>query len=121
MAVRTAASSCSSSMGLVKKSMAPAFMARTLIGMSPWPVMKMIERSQPDAASACCSSRPLSPGMATSSTTQPGVAGSCSSRNSWGDGKLRASNPAARSRRASALRMAGSSSTTNTTAALGSS
>ena len=30
--------------GLVRKSMAPAFMARTLVGMSPFPVMKMTGR-----------------------------------------------------------------------------
>lgn len=41
IAVRTAPSSASSSNGLVMKSTAPAFIACTAIGMSPWPVMRL--------------------------------------------------------------------------------
>jgi hypothetical protein len=39
---------------LVKNSTAPAFIARTLIGISPCPVRKMIGVSMPDFASSVC-------------------------------------------------------------------
>jgi hypothetical protein len=42
MAARMAFTSTSSLNGLVRNSTAPAFIARTLIGTSPYPVMKMI-------------------------------------------------------------------------------
>jgi len=49
IAAWTAASSWPSSKGLVRKSTAPAFIARTLVGTSPWPEMKTTGRSTPDA------------------------------------------------------------------------
>ena len=59
--------------GLVRNSTAPAFMARTLIGMSPWPVMKMMGISMPASTIRFCRSSPLRPGSRTSSTRQPGT------------------------------------------------
>lgn len=47
-----------------------AFMARTDIGMSPWPVMKMTGRLMPCTASSRCRSTPLRPGRRISSTTR---------------------------------------------------
>jgi hypothetical protein len=44
---------------------APAHIACTLMGMSPRPLRNMMGLRQPDAASLCCSSRPLNPSMAT--------------------------------------------------------
>src|SRR5258707_11563740 len=57
-----AASSSASLTGLVRKSIAPALMARTLVGMSPLPVRKMTGCCDPPAVKACCSSSPSSPG-----------------------------------------------------------
>src|SRR5258706_545791 len=73
MAFRIALSSVSSSNGLVKNSTAPAFMARTVIGTSPWPVMKMIGMSVRSAAIRFCKSKPLRSGRLTSSTRQLGT------------------------------------------------
>ena len=42
IALRMASNRYSSSKGLVKNSKAPALIACTLIGMSPWPVMKIM-------------------------------------------------------------------------------
>ena len=53
--------------------MAPAFMARTVIGTSPWPEMKMIGMSIRSAATRFCSSRPSRSGRVTSSTRQFGA------------------------------------------------
>ena len=48
-----ASSSSWSWKGLARNSTAPAFMARTLIGTSPWPVMKMTGRAMPAFTSSC--------------------------------------------------------------------
>src|SRR5204863_78909 len=72
---RTAWNRASTSKGFVRKSTAPAFMARTAIGMSPWPVMKMTGRGRPRAASASWRSKPLCSGIRTSSTRQLGPSG----------------------------------------------
>src|SRR5215211_4462760 len=45
MACRMALNNTSSLNGLVRNSTAPAFMARTVIGTSPYPVMKMMGMS----------------------------------------------------------------------------
>ena len=74
MAPRMASNSTSSLNGFVRNSTAPAFIACTVIGTSPWPVMKMIGMSV-RSASCFCSSRPLSPGSVTSSTRQHGTGG----------------------------------------------
>src|ERR671910_247552 len=69
---RTAWMSTSFLNGLVRNSSAPAFIACTDIGASPYPVMKIIGMS-PRSASCFCSSRPLRPGSVTSSTRQLGT------------------------------------------------
>jgi len=73
----------------------PAFMACTLVGILPWPVRKTTDRLAAGLASVFCRSMPFSPGMATSSTTQPGMEESCFSRNSCGI-EVETSNPDAR-------------------------
>src|SRR5476649_2678270 len=50
--------------------LAPPFMARTDIGMSPWPVMKMIGSATPSRFSSAWKSRPLTPCKRTSSSKQ---------------------------------------------------
>ena len=88
-----ASSSTSSLNGLVRNSTAPAFIACTVIGTSPWPVMKMIGMSV-RSASCCCSSRPLSPGSVTSSTRQLGTAARGRDRNSCADANVSGCQPA---------------------------
>ena len=66
--------------GLLRNSTAPAFIACTEIGMSPWPLMKMIGICQPARASSRCRSRPFSPGMRTSLTRHAGTSGRRSAR-----------------------------------------
>ena len=64
---------------LVRNSMAPAFMARTVIGMSPWPVMKTMGRWASTLASSCWRSRPLRAREMDVSTSSSGpVAGGLS-------------------------------------------
>ena len=72
----TRSSSSWSRNGFCRKSNAPCCMASTAIGMSPCPVMKITGRVAPRRLSSCCISRPLMPGMRTSSTRHPGCAGS---------------------------------------------
>ena len=81
-AVRTADRSTSRWTGFVRKSTAPAFMALTLIGISPWPVRKMIGKASSGPLNAVWSSRPLEPGMRTSSTTHPGLFLGLANKNS---------------------------------------
>jgi hypothetical protein len=57
-ALSTELSRAASSTGLVKKSIAPSLIARTAIGMSPRPVMKMIGTGHFSLLSVACSSRP---------------------------------------------------------------
>ena len=56
-------------------------LARTLMGMSPCPVMNTTGRRTPSSSSFCWNSSPLMPGMRTSSTRQPGASGSGASMN----------------------------------------
>ena len=72
MACSTAPSSTSVATGLVRKSCAPAFMARTLDGMSPCPERNTTGSACRISASRCWSCNPLSPGMRRSSRMQPG-------------------------------------------------
>jgi hypothetical protein len=58
---------------LKEKTRAPLFMACTLAGTVPWPVRKIIGMMLPLFVRASCNSRPFKPGMATSSTRQPGA------------------------------------------------
>ena len=70
------------------KSTAPAFIARTLAGMSPCPVMKTIDTGCWRSASAACNCNPVSPGILISSTRQPGrLRGGCF-KKSTPDAKL---------------------------------
>ena len=94
MACRIAFNSTSSPNGLVKNSTAPAFMAWTVMGTSPWPVMKMIGMSVRSAATRFCSSRPLRPGRVTSSTRQLGTRTRGRARNSCADANVSGCQPA---------------------------
>ena len=49
------------------------FIACTLMGMSPWPVRKIIGIALSFVVRASWSSRPFKPGIAMSSTRQPGA------------------------------------------------
>src|SRR6185295_11646421 len=100
--------------GLVRKSTAPVFIARTLIGISPWPERNTIGTVSPDLANASCRSSPLRPGIRTSSITQPGQSDCRFNRKSPADACTRTSWPAARNKRATAVLTESSSSTTCT-------
>src|SRR5262245_45581299 len=102
--------------GLVRNSVAPAFIARTVVGMSPCPVRKTIGISTPRSAISRCRSRPLPPGMRTSSTRQAGPPARATSRKSRADAKLRTLRPCERTSRSVERRSDASSSTTNTVA-----
>ena len=102
--------------GLVRNSSAPAFMARTDVGISPWPVIKIIGILTPALASSCCKSRPLRPGNCTSSTRQPGAFGRSAAKNSCADENVCALNPAERMTFLRLSRVYLSSSTMNTNA-----
>src|SRR5262245_1216555 len=110
-----ASSSTPSLNGLVRNSTAPAFIARTVIGTSPYPVMKMIGISD-RSASCCCRSRPLSPGSVTSSTRQHGTAARGRARNSRADANVSGCQPALSISSSSDSRTEMSSSTTKTMA-----
>ena len=58
--------------GFSKKSIAPALMACTAMGISAQPEIMMMGTALPWAARASCSPSPLSPGIRTSSTTHLG-------------------------------------------------
>ena len=95
--------------------MAPALMARTDIGTSPCPVMKMTGRSMFDFAISRWKSSPLKPGSRTSSTMQPGASGRLNCRNSSVEPNDRTFRWIERIRLSSASRTEGLSSITNTT------
>ena len=59
--------------GLVRKSSAPALIARTVVGMSGFPVMNMIGSVEPSSASRFCSPGPSRPGICTSRRMQLGM------------------------------------------------
>src|SRR6266702_187009 len=100
--------------GLVRNSTAPAFMACTVIGTSPWPVMKMIGMSIRSTATRFCKSRPLRPGRETSSTRQLGTKTRGRARNSCADANVSGCQPSKRISNSSDSRTETSSSTTNT-------
>src|SRR5262245_37033923 len=109
-----ATSSCSSSNGLVKNSTAPAFMAVTVVGMSPCAVRKMIGIASPEPVSSRCTARPSMPGSWRSSTRQLGPSPRSRPRNSRAEAKLSERKPAALNSPAIADRTSTSSSTTTT-------
>ena len=76
----------------MRKSTAPAFIARTDIGMSPWPVMKMIGMWMFAPASCAWKSSPLIPGSRMSSTRQLGASGKLALRNSGAEANTAASS-----------------------------
>src|SRR5712664_793727 len=96
MACRMALNNASSSIGFVRNSTAPAFIAWTVIGISPWPVMKIIGMSIRSGAISFCSSRPLSSGRETSSTRQHGASGRGRVRNSSADANVSGCHPTKR-------------------------
>ena len=89
-------------------------MARTDIGMSPWPVMKMIGVRMSAFSSWPWKSRPLTPGNLMSSTRQLAPSGRLRCRNSAAEPKSSTCRPTERNRLLNASRTDGSSSTTNT-------
>src|SRR5258706_2669201 len=91
-------------------------MARTDVGISPWPVIKIIGILIPALASSRCKSRPLRPGNCTSSTRQLGPFGRSAAKNSCADENVCALKPAERMRFFRLSRVPVSSSTTNTNA-----
>src|SRR5712664_1927970 len=114
MACRMAFTSTSSPNGFVKNSTAPAFMAWTVIGTSPLPVMKMIGMSVRSTATRFWRSRPLRSGSVTSSTRQLGALTRGRARNSCADANVSACQPAHRTSNSSDSRTETSSSTTKT-------
>ena len=96
-----------------RNSIAPAFIARTEEGISPWPVMKMIGGASPPASSRW-SSRPLTSGSCRSRTRQEGASGFSNSRNSAAEPNAATRNPTDEIRLHSASRTRGSSSTKKT-------
>ena len=104
----------SSANGLVRNSAAPAFMARTVIGMSPYPVMKMIGMPSRSPAICACSSRPLRSGRLTSRMRQLGVWAGGRARKSCAEAKHSARQPSMPISASSDSRTETSSSTTNT-------
>src|SRR6266852_1471548 len=114
MACRIALNSTSSSNGLVKNSTAPAFIAWTVIGTSPCPVMKMIGMSVRSDAISFCNSSPLRSGREISSTKQLGMVVRGYSRNSPADANVSGCQPANLISNSSDSRTDTSSSTTKT-------
>src|SRR5258707_13718787 len=114
MACRMAFTNTSSPNGFVKNSTAPAFMAWTVIGTSPLPVMKMIGMSVRSTATRFWRSRPLRSGSVTSSTRQLGALTRGRARNSCADANVSACQPAHRISNSSDSRTETSSSTTKT-------
>src|SRR5262249_8127742 len=105
--------STSSPKGLVRNSTAPAFMALTVVGTSPYPVMNMIEMP-PSWDKRFCRSKPLRSGRLTSSTRQLGVGTRGQARNSCADANVSTCQPTWRMSSSSDSRTETSSSTTNT-------
>src|SRR5262249_34722020 len=99
--------------GFVKNSTAPAFIACTVIGTSPYPVMKMIGMSS-RSTTRCCTSSPLRSGSDTSRTRQLGAQTRGRARNAAAEAKGSTCQPAQRISPSSASRTETSSSTTNT-------
>ena len=86
----------SSANGLVRNSRAPAFIARTVIGTSPWPVMKMIGMTIRSPAMRFCKSRPLRSGRPTSRIRQLGTKVRGRERNSCADANVSGCQPSRR-------------------------
>src|SRR5919198_1801510 len=118
MACPMASSKSWSRKGLVRNSTAPAFMACTDIGMSPWPVMNTIGIWISASLKARCRSRPLNPGKRTSRTRQEGASRDRLFRNSCAEPKVSTLKPADWRSRAVEMRTSASSSTTNTVASI---
>src|SRR5256886_6474072 len=114
IAFRMASSRSWSRNGFVRNSTAPAFMARTDMGMSPWPVRKMIGSAASVSASSRWRSSPLSPGRRTSSTRHPGASGRRARRNAWAVGKTSTPSPTELMSLRRPSRTAASSATTTT-------
>src|SRR5678815_3694855 len=106
-----ACKSLSSSIGLVRNSMAPAFIACTDAGMLPWPVRNTMGISSPASAMRSCKSSPLSPGSFKSKIRQLGVPSARRPQNSWAEAKVSTLHPADRIRLCRPSRTDASSST----------
>src|SRR5580692_7443782 len=109
-----APNSTSSANGFVRNSTAPAFIAWTVFGTSPQPVMKMIGMSGRSTATCFCRSRPLRPGREMSSTRQLGTRARGRARNSSADANVCGSQPSQLISNSNDSRTDRSSSTTNT-------
>src|SRR5215208_3684000 len=100
--------------GLLRNSTAPAFMACTVIAISPCPVMKIIGISIFRSLNSRWRFRPLSPGSRTSRTKHLGKSGRSASKNSSPDANVSEVRPTAPSSCAIAVRTDRSSSITMT-------
>src|SRR5882724_6605956 len=89
-------------------------MARTVIGISPWAVIKIIGMGTLAMANSRWKSRPLIPGNLMSRTRQLGTSGRLLRRNSCADSNSSTCSPTDPIRRLIARRTEGSSSTTKT-------
>src|SRR5882672_5343803 len=104
----------SSRNGFVRNSTAPDFMARTLIGLVPCPVMKMIGIGASSASRTPTRSSPLASGSCTSRIRQVGSFVRRWPRNSAADANVSHRRPTDRMRLRNASRTDRSSSTTYT-------
>jgi len=110
----TASNKSWSRKGLVRNSTAPAFIALTDIGMSPWPVMNMTGISILALANSAWKSSPPVPGSRTSRIRQHGASGRFVARKSGAEANPSTRNPTDRIKLLIAPRCELSSSTTNT-------
>ncbi len=110
----TAARRTSRANGFSRKSPAPAFMARTASGTSPWPVMMITGRDDPRLTSSSCSSNPSMPGIRISAIRQPRREGAPLARKAAAEPNASTLWPASFSDIPSDSRTASSSSTAKT-------
>src|SRR5438132_2822117 len=115
----TASSRAVSLNGFRRHSIAPAWSICGRMLLSPWAVMKMIGIVLPRCDSSCWRAGPLMPGMATSTTRQSVWSTNSEARNSAAEEKARDAKPNVLSRSGRDSRTDSSSSTTDTSGALG--
>src|SRR5467141_3263096 len=115
----TASSRAVSLNGFRRHSIAPAWSICGRMLSSPWAVMKMIGIVLPRPDSSCWRAGPLMPGMATSTTRQSVWSTNSEARNSAAEEKARDAKPNVLSKSGRDSRTDSSSSTTDTSDALG--
>jgi hypothetical protein len=115
----THSSNRASSKGLLKKSTAPAFIARSRTRSCGNAVMKMIGVVWPLVTKKSCNSTPFIPGISTSAMTQEVSFNWGEDKNSWAEANAYAEKPIDLNNRAVAVRTEGSSSTIEMTGTTG--